>query len=558
MQEGHGQERGDGQRQEGQGPEVQEGGDGIRVESAAATAEEAEVKVPSIGELKGLLDETTTILTRANEVDELMEQRQGLVDRFYDIEAIRESRLEKVERFNPLKDIKPNDYERLVAEGVIDEEFAARFESDPEKFVATLQELDRTIAQFESIVSPSADASARLEKLLEMRIVFQGELKDRLDERHEEIAARREETKNNVLEHYSARAKELEGIIAAIESNPDVVARLYAIAEAEMRVFFEKRNAEKRASEEKIEQEKKAALHEAMRAVQSLGARQANAFKRLGEILGNEHVANELLEAFGEEDERKRQSAFDRVRGLMRVAVIDGEGERQLKDPSEVVPWENRATSLPYHETLRELRSLMKNILRPLAEVGDERAQKLLEQAEEIDRWDRVLLELFGRKWTTDHKTNERRLGAFYRNFETRKENDKKGITEERKRAREDAARREAEFKENAKEIIERGGFVVMAPMIEKVRGKNVETGTQKCAVRLEKVGPKKKGGKDMWKIVEMFPLEVPGLWVGKSSPLNMKQFPEWFLKEAEKYFIRIGDDLVERLTYETTKESGS
>lgn len=217
---------------------------------------------------------------------------------------------------------------------------------------------------------------------------------------------------------------------------------------------------------------------------------------------------------------------------------------------SEVVPWENHATSLPYYDTLRDLRFHIKNTLRPLAEAGDERAQKLLEQAEDIDRQDTALFRLYGKKRIIDPKTGKEKLGWLWRAREVREENDRNGITEENKKAREEAERRKIEFAKQAKEIIERGGFVVDAPIMKKINGKDKEVGKEPCAVRLEKV--KAKSGGDMWEIIEMFPLEVPGLRVGKRSQLNMKQFPEWFLKEARKHFIIRDGDFVERLAYET------
>lgn len=218
---------------------------------------------------------------------------------------------------------------------------------------------------------------------------------------------------------------------------------------------------------------------------------------------------------------------------------------------SEVVPWENHATSLPYYDTLRDLRFHIKNTLRPLAEAGDERAQKLLEQAEDIDRQDTALFRLYGKKRIIDPKTGKEKLGWLWRDLGVREENDKQGITEERKKAHEEAERRKVEFEKQAKEIIGRGGFVVDVPIMKKISGKDKEVGKELCAVRLEKT-VSKRSGNDMWKVVEMFPPGVGGLRVDQTSQLNMGQFPEWFRKEAKKYFIMHGEDFVERLTYET------
>ncbi len=509
---------------------------------AVEISEAEEAKMPSIEDLDALLRESESVAIVASmsekEIDEMVERRQKLLDRLQNVETIRESRLQRVENFNPLKDLKPNDYERLVQEGMIDAPYAER-----------LKKIDDVIAKLEALDYPSADAKAELEKLSEVRNAFREKLESQIEERQQEIAARREEVKNKVLEHYGARVEELERTIAEIESNPRVMERLQIIAEKEMQAVFAKREAEKKAFEAKIEQDRKAIIQEANRCIQSLSARHSNAFKRLGELLGNEKIADELFSVLGKENARKQQSAFDRVRSRLINAIIDGEGEKQLKDPKEIVPWKVAQTSIRYVDAINFLRfHETEKALRAAADAGDKQAQKLLEQRDQIIKGNEVIRRLVGPQWITDRKTNERRMSAFWAAFETRKKNDKEGITAARKKEREEAAKREAAFKKATEEIIKRGGFVVEAPVIKEVRGKKEVVGKQKVAVRLEK--GKSKKGNEFWKVVEVFGA-TNGLKVGDASPLDMRSFPQWFRESAKPYFVMHGEDFVERLVYE-------
>jgi hypothetical protein len=517
--------------------EEQEGGIAVEVSEAE------EAKTPSIEDLDALLRESESVATVASisekEIDEMVETRQESLDRLQNIEVIRESRLQRVENFNPLKDLTPNDYERLVQEGMIDAPYAER-----------LKKLDGVIAKLEALDYPPADAKAELEKLSGVRNAFREKLEGQIEERQQEIAARREGVKNRVLEHYGTRVEELERTIAEIESNPRVMERLREIAEKEMQAVFAKREAEKKAFEAKIEQERKAAIQEASHYIQSLGARHSNAFKRLGELLSNEKIADELVMVLGEEDVRKQQGAFDRVRSRLMNAIIDGEGSKQLKDPKEIVPWKVAQTSIQYREAIDFLRfHETEKALRTAAKAGDTQAQKLLKQRKQVINGNEVIRRLVGPQWVTDRKTNERRMGAFWAGFETRKKNDKEGITAARKKEREEAAKREAAFRKSTEKMIKRGGFVVEVPVVKEVRGKKEVVGKEKGAILLEK--GKSKKGNEYWKVAEIFGA-INGLKVGDVSPLNMRSFPQWLRESAKPYFVMHGEDFDERLVYET------
>ncbi|MFN7088409.1 MAG: hypothetical protein ACK4NX_01090, partial [Candidatus Paceibacteria bacterium] len=458
--------------------------------------------------------------------------------------------------------------ERLVQEGMIDAENDIIDEKgevlmlSAKKFI----ELDKGIAKLESLDYPTADAIAMLEQLSAVRNVYRERLESQIAERQQEIAARREEIKNKVLEHYAERTAELERTIAEIESNPRVIERLQMMAEKEMKEWFARREREKQEAAARIERERNAIIQEATRCIQSLGARQSNAFKRLVELTGNEKIVDELLQALGEAGVRKQQRVFDKVRSHLINAIIDGEGEKQLKDPKEIVPWKVGPTSIPYRDAIDFLRfHETEKALQAAAEAGNERAKKLLEQREQIIRGHEVIRRLVGPQWITDRRTNERRMGAFWAAFETRERNDKEGITAARKRERQEAAKREAALQKSIEEIIARGGFVVEVPIVRVIGGKKVIVGEARVAIRLEKrrsperiVGGKKKGGNEYWVVVEVVgvPEEITRTWakgysVGDTSTLNMRHFDIHIREAARSYFAMHGEDFVERIMYE-------
>jgi hypothetical protein len=252
------------------------------------------------------------------------------------------------------------------------------------------------------------------------------------------------------------------------------------------------------------------------------------------------------------------------VRSRLITAIIEGEGDKQLKNPKEIVPWKVTSTSISYGPAINDLRFFQtEQALRAAAEAGNEQAKKLLEQREQILNENEAIRRLVGPQWITDRRTGERRMGAFWAAFETRKKNDEDGITAARKEERKEAAKREAAFKEAVDAIIARGGFVVEVPVVKNIRGQKAVIGKERGAVRLEKgrspervvKDPKtgretKKGGNEYWKVVEIFGA-AGGLKVGQTSPLNMGAFPQWFREAAKPYFVMSGEDFIERMTKE-------
>jgi CHASE3 domain sensor protein len=351
--------------------------------------EKEESTMPTIEELDNLLNTSKELLENAviseKEIDEMIEKRQEALEQIQNIELILESRLRKVENFNPLKDLTPDDYEGLVQEGIIDVAYAER-----------LKKLDELISQLESVEFPTLEAKAKLEELASVRRAIREKIESQIEQRQEEIAERREELRNKILEHYGKRIKELEKIVAEIESNPQVIERLQTMAEKEYKEF-----------QEGIEKERQRIIHEATRCIQSLSARHARVINRIGEILDDEKFINKLMNILWDRDEKKLKIELNKIRNVLIKSIIEGEGKKQIKDPAEVVPWKIRSTSIRYIDAMNFLLSReVEEILEEAAENGNKQAEKLLDERTKIIFQNKILRKFFRPQWITDPKKN--------------------------------------------------------------------------------------------------------------------------------------------------------
>jgi len=518
----------------------------ISEENVKETPEE--VSLPDIKDLNSILEKSEKVASIASlseeEIDEKIKSRQEILDQYHDLELFQEQRLRRLEKYNPLKDLTLADYNRLLQEKVIDEEFTSRYKSTPEQYINFLKEMDSVVAKLESLKNPSTDAVAELERLSQIRISIRENLESQIEEKQQDLSEHLEKIKNRMFDNYAKRVEKMEKAFEEIvEGNPRIGERLEAMARNEMK-----------EKEEEIEQERKKLLAETSRLVQSLGAKNNNAFKRLAEITNNEDISQFLIEALEEEDPRKQQGSFDRERSHLIKSIIEGEDEQQLKDSKEVVPWEVYPTSIRYIDAIKTLQyGNFPKALRVMAKNGDEQAKRLLEQTKQIITENEALRKLLGKRLITDKKTNEKHLGTFWSAFEIRKANDESGLTKARKKEREEAKKKEQEFQKISAEIIKRGGFPVKIPIKEKSKrgqGRPKTIGSKKGVVRLEKVKSKKGENEYHWKVVE-FTGATNELGVGTTSPLDMRSFPEWLSRSAENYFIKDGENFVERFVDE-------
>lgn len=489
--------------------------------------------LPNIEDLDSILEESEKVIENASvsmeQIDEMVGKRGEMLEQLYSLESTHERRLQRVADFDPLKDLNPGDYNRLVSVGIVDSASAEK-----------LQKLEEVISRLSELEQPTSDVRSELKRLKELRKSFRKQLKVQIGGKKQEICERRERVRCKLSAHYSKRVTALLDSIEEIEANPRVLDRLWVLEKEER---------------QKLEEESRQFIELMNESTQSLSIRHAKAFERLSEVTGSESIAQDLLKSLLKDYGQRQNAYFDGVRGRLITSVIDGEGRGQLKGPKEVAPWIERTDEVPYVETMNSLRYRgNRERLRSMAQAGDEQAAQLLKACKQLANENAVLRKLVGRKHVTDHKTGKKGLGSFWAAFETRRQNDKSGVTEARKKQRREAAKLEAKARKAVAEIIKGGGFAVDVPVYRKIRGRQQSVGASEGAVRLERA--KSKKGNDLWQVAEVAgAAEV--LAVGTTSTLNMSSFPSWVRDSAKDKFIMHGEDFVELLVYESEDQEG-
>ena len=484
--------------------------------------------LPDIEDLDAILEGSEKVISNASvsgeHINKMIEERAELLERLWNVEAAREQRLQRVQDYDPFRGIDAGDYEQLVSAGVIDSVNAER-----------LTKLDDVIDRLTSLDQPTAHSAAEFKRLSRLRKSFRKQLEGQLKAKRREVSDRRAEVENKVLGHYSKRTGPLESAIAEIEADPRVSERLKALEEEEKR---------------KLEEEAKQFMLGVGQSAESLGTRHEKVFERLAEITGNENIVQDLLSALLKERGQKQQSVFNGVRNRLIESIIDGDGKGRLKGAGEVVPWAGRSSNNPYIDTMNDLRYCgTRERLEAIAADGNTEAARLLRDCKQLADENAILRRLVGRKHIEDRETGKKLLGPFWAAFETRRQNDKDGTTAARKKKREETAKAEAEDRKLAAQILKRGGFVVTAPVMKCINGKQRCLGMKESAIRLERVKSKKNN--EMWRVAEVSGA-ARSLEVGSTSPLNMSSFPSWLKEAAKEKFIMRGQDFVELLSYDS------
>ncbi len=445
-----------------------------------------------------ILAETEEVIATASmtkeEVDTKIDERQKAIDELRALMEEKEENMQKLDEESEAINLSLTDYEQLVKEGLIRQEHADKF-----------QKIDEAIAQLESLKEIDDTAAAQREKLLGMKKAINEKLEEKIIATQEENAARIEKAKNDIFKDYAVRVGILDNLIAEIEANPKVIAQLYETAKSEM-------DAQKKEIQEKQAER----LREYERVMQSLDAKHQNAFANINKAFGGEDVdiADELSKAMDEKKPQKKWDTFNTVRRHLIKSIIEGEGEEQIKEPKEIIPWLMKATSVKYFDAINMIASApVQKELEELAASDNERAARLLDKSKKIIRENEMFRMLIGKKKIIDKKTKKERLGDVWAAFEKRKDDDA--------------------FKEAAAEVLEKGGFVVDVPIYKKVKGKNVEAGKKKGAVLVEKT--KSKKGSEVWKIVAVAGAAQEKVKVGQTAPLDMSSFPHWLKEGAQK-----------------------
>ena len=403
------------------GKKSPEGNIGNNKDSKGGTAviEKGEGPITKVDDLESLLKAASTVATEAlkteQQVDSLIERRKQDSVRLKNLELIRESRLQKVENFNPYLNLTINDYKRLTEEGIIDVGLADN-----------LKKMEEIIKTLRDVKYPSIEVKDRLNILVETRNNLNDQIDSQIKQKQEETEARREEVRNKVVETYSQKIEVLEKSLKEIESDPRVAERVKNM-----------KDLDRKKLEIKLAEERQKIILEASRFIQSLTARNENSIKRIGEIIGDKNVEN----FFNLNDDKEIREEANKIRSAIISSIIEGEGERQLKEPREIVPWKI-PSSVDYIQAIHFLNTTETKIaLLTESEFGDKKAEKLLEQREKILNHQAIIKHLVGPQWEKNSK-NAPVLGTFWAAFDTRKNNDLKGITEARKKDKIEAQNR--------------------------------------------------------------------------------------------------------------------
>ncbi len=458
---------------------------------------------PPISEIDKALEKLSKYTTST---DEKIKLRQEKLDNLREVEGteIEIKKLEqKKQKYNELKS---SDYENLIKEGIIDEEYANK-----------LEKLNNLISELESYLPDDLKEYLDLkEKILEG---IDSEIEKRQNAVIQEI--------RKIEEEISRNYKEINNEISKIEEDPRVIEKLHESAKEEMAEFFNRVKEER----EKIEQEKNNYIKKIESIVQSIKARHENSFNRMNQLIGEENVSN-FLQVIEEKNEKENQSVIDKIRKKIIDSIIIDE----LKNPEEIVPWKNR-TSIEYNVgTINYLEfEAIEKLLNFKEENNEERIEKLLNEINKLLNENKLIFRLVQSE-KIDSKGKKK---LFWAVFDKIKDNDKKEKKDNTKEKNE-------ENMKLIKEAEELGSLVIDIPIIN---DKFKKIGNQKCALKLEK----KMSGKnnEYWYISEIITEKegktrrVNGLSVGQGIDLDMKNAPKWLPDLIKKYFIIDGDKFI-------------
>ncbi len=486
--------------------EIDLGLDGLDLGAIKAATESALADSAELARLAGMSEK---------EVDGMITQMKATEKKIEKALKFREIFRKGTEAFDPYAGLSIKTLDRLLEEGVISK-----------KNVESLQALQKSVSD----MLAAKVLTTAAEQLRDANINRINTASDAIDAKvaamREPINARRAELKTAGEAFYVEWIAELEGLLKSVRENPRVIEKL------------DRTEKSLRASVEgKRSKELKEAYDGIRRDIQSIAARNDAAFKRLGEIAGDAKVRQTLVDAMKSGDQKAMNDAFVAVKNKMRDAVLHGTGAAALKDPSEVVPWEQK-TKIDYANAVDFLKSpFAEEALRRQAEGGDELAKKLIAQRAVVLDEHQALRQLIGSRWSGKGVP-----GPFWELFKNRDKylaDEASQAAAEAKRTQE-ARRKDAEFMEKARDIIARGGLVVSPGIYENLRSGGVRrVGTGRGVVRLAE-GMNKKSMK-VWKVAETHG-DVDTAKVGTEYSATLLDAPKWLRDAADGKFEMRGD----------------
>jgi len=476
------------------------------------------------------MDSIDSILNMASttigndELDSLFEQRKKYIDYLRINEENLESRKALGQKVKTEKEMEAERYLESITkesdlafqEGLIDEEVFNKIKKINE-FLDKLQEEEKNkelSGDKKNIKRQLYDGRDKINETIKALA------KEKKSVENAEISKRIQEYTSNVENHYNEMSQFFDQKIREIEENPGILKK----------IELEKKEID-RIHKLENERQQKEIIENLTKFIPSVEARHNNSLKRIASLLGENEEFIENFKALTEKGTTNEEikSFTDSIRSKLINAIIDGEGEKQLSDPKEVVPWMIK-TGVDYFQATNYMNDpkILKFLKNKIKE-GDEKSIQMLGKMELVVGENELFRKIFGAKFINIE--NKPQKTRFWKSFDDRKDNDASGLTQKRK---EDRARMASEQKAKAEEakkkdleieaFFEAGGLPVSCPVFKEFKGKKVIDSYKKGYIKFERFVS--KNGTDCLRIIEILG-DLP-LKVGQVSSKDGGQFPSW------------------------------
>lgn len=462
---------------------------GSEAENKAAAERIAEEL--QINELLAAADEAiaTPSPRSPEEIDEkaaALESLEKRLERLHDISESRVKRLERIEK-RGMPGMSASDYEELERNNVNAELLKRHKEVQEKLSVMNAQKEKRSDDAFHEVMGRLAEAESRIREAIESAVSAAA------TERWNKRIAKARDTMDK---HYEARAVELEGLITELKADPEVAKR-----------HQERINELKERVEKEELKAHQAFLEEITLKIDLLSQQQNAVLKRVEQIAGASAIVADMT-----------TKEITGTRQTLITAILEGKGDKQINDPSEVIPWKRMDTERYYDSLNSLLNPNMRASLKKLADAGDQNAITTSERLGAVTK--------------THDRFKDIANGEFWAAFNKRAQSDKaeaaRRLEEARKRHEVQKEKIEAEIRA----VIERGGFRVEVPG-DAMREAGKAGGGGVGAVRLEVRRAEEK--KNIYlEIVEVAGAAVGVLRKGSTSKasggitVDAPQFPQW------------------------------
>lgn len=386
------------------------------------------------------------------------------------------------------KSIPESDYEELEKNNVSAELLNQHKKVQEKLSVMEAQKEGRTDSAFHEVMRRLAEAESKIREAIESAVSAAA-----TKQWNERVAKARD----TMDKHYGKKAEGLENIINELRADPEVMKRHGERVKEKL----------ENAREEGLKA-RQAFLEEITLRTNLLSQQQHAVLKRVRQIAG----ASVIADMNKEEITKTRQALI--------AAILEGKGDKQINDPSEVIPWKRMDTER-YYDSLDFLLNPKKRAsLKTMVDGGDKEAGAILEQLEAVSK--------------THDKFKDIANNEFWSAFNKRAQSDRAEAEKRREEERQLKETQKEKTEAEIRAVVERGGIRVEVPG-DAVREAGKEGGGGVGAVRL-KAEISKKGNLYL-EIVEFAGAAAKVLKKGSVSSasggvtVDAPQFPEWLRK---------------------------